>query len=73
MQYCSVKTKKQKYVGWVEERNPTFFNDLLVLYNRLFTWKFSLTEQYWIALGIWECDSEALLQAVRILGMMGVQ
>jgi len=23
-QYCSVKTKKQKYVGWVEERNPTF-------------------------------------------------
>jgi hypothetical protein len=23
-QYCSVKTKKQKYVGWVEEQKPTF-------------------------------------------------
>jgi hypothetical protein len=24
LQYCSVKAKKQKYVGWVEARNPTF-------------------------------------------------
>jgi hypothetical protein len=23
-QYCSVKAKKQKYIGWVEARNPTF-------------------------------------------------